>query len=146
MQAHSPASSPGAARSGIPCEIFHSTWVIRSSFGRTFCPRVQRKAVHDRNCSRLWATSYINIESNHLSFISYNDCNYHQAVIWEHPAAVNRTSRSVQRQKCSENPPFSDRKHLQDSRKQKITVVEIVSTTVTDLVAEEGFEPTTFGL
>ena len=22
------------------------------------------------------------IESNHLSFISYNDCNYHQAVIW----------------------------------------------------------------
>ena len=28
----------------------------------------------------------------------------------------------------------------------KITVVEIVSTTVTDLVAEAGFEPTTFGL
>ena len=37
LQAHSPASSPGAARSVIPCEIFHSTWVIRSSFGRTFC-------------------------------------------------------------------------------------------------------------
>lgn len=28
-----------------------------------------RKAVHDRNCSRLWATSYINIENNNLSFV-----------------------------------------------------------------------------
>ena len=42
--------------------------------------------------------------------------------------------------------PISRRKRLQNSRKQKITVADIVSTTVTYLVAEEGFEPTTFGL
>ena len=29
------------------------------------------------------------IESNHLSFISYNDCNYHQAVISGQVAAAN---------------------------------------------------------
>lgn len=48
---------------------------------------------------------------------SYNDCNSHKLCFWEHPAAANGTSRSVQRQKCSENPPFSDRKRLQNSRK-----------------------------
>ena len=37
-------------------------------------------------------------------------------------------------------------KHPQNGNKQKITVVEIVSTTVTDLVAGAGFEPTTSGL
>ena len=37
-------------------------------------------------------------------------------------------------------------KHLKNGNKQKITVVEIVSTTVTDLVAEAGLEPTASGL
>lgn len=146
MQAHSPASSPGAARSVIPCEIFHSTWVIRSSFGRTFCPEVQRKTVHDRNCSRLWAVSYINIKNNHLSFISYNDCNYHQAALWGTPYCGKCGGIVCSKSEMFRKSLISRRKHLQDSRKQKITVADIVSTTVTDMVAEEGFEPTTFGL
>lgn len=86
------------------------------------------------------------IESNHLSFISYNDCNSCKAVLWEHPAAVNRTSRSVQRQKCSENSRFQEENAYRTAENKKITVADIVSTTVTDVVAEEGFEPTTFGL
>ena len=49
--------------------------------------------------------------------ISYNDCNSPKPCFGEHPAAANGASRSVQRQKCSENPPFSDRKRLQNSRK-----------------------------
>ena len=37
-------------------------------------------------------------------------------------------------------------KHPQNGNKQKITVADMVSTTVTDLVAETGFEPATSGL
>ena len=37
-------------------------------------------------------------------------------------------------------------KSAQNAYKQKITVADIVSTTVTDLVAGAGFEPTTSGL
>ena len=44
------------------------------------------------------------------------------------------------------NTPDFIQKSAQNTHKQKITVADIVSTTVTDLVAEAGFEPTTFGL
>ena len=44
------------------------------------------------------------------------------------------------------NTPDFTSKSAQNAYKQKITVADIVSTTVTDLVAEAGFEPTTFGL
>lgn len=44
------------------------------------------------------------------------------------------------------NTPDFTPKSAQNTHKQKITVADIVSTTVTDLVAEAGFEPTTFGL
>ena len=42
--------------------------------------------------------------------------------------------------------PVSFQKQPQNGNKQKITVVDMVSTTVTDLVAGEGLEPTTSGL
>ena len=44
------------------------------------------------------------------------------------------------------NTPDFTPKSAQNAYKQKITVADIVSTTVTDLVAEAGLEPTTFGL
>ena len=44
------------------------------------------------------------------------------------------------------NTPDFTPKSAQNAYKQKITVADIVSTTVTDLVAEAGFEPATFGL
>ena len=39
------------------------------------------------------------------------------------------------------NTPDLIQKSAQNTHKQKITVADIVSTTVTDLVAEMGFEP-----
>ena len=41
------------------------------------------------------------------------------------------------------NIPVSCQKRLKNDNKQKITVVEIVSTTVTVFIAGDGFEPTT---
>ena len=42
--------------------------------------------------------------------------------------------------------PAFRKNHSSDDGKQKITVADIVSTTVTDLVAETGLEPATSGL
>jgi hypothetical protein len=71
---------------------------------------------------------------------------FSQAVLWEHPAAAKWGGAVSSQPEMFRKSLFSRRKRLQNSRKQKITVADIVSTTVTDLVAEEGFEPTTFGL
>ena len=80
-------------------------------------PGVQRKTVHDRSCSRPWAASYINIKNNHLSFISYNDCNYHQAVIWGTPGCGKWDITVCSTVEMFRKSLISRRKHLQNSRK-----------------------------
>ena len=50
------------------------------------------------------------------------------------------------RAEIMQNAPDFTPKSAQNAYKQKITVADIVSTTVTDLVAGEGFEPPTSGL
>ena len=89
---------------------------------------------------------FIQIENNNLSFIFLQRLQFSQAVLWEHPAAAKWGGAVSSQPKMFRKSQISRRKRLQNRRKQKVTVADIVSTTVTDLVAGEGLEPPTSGL
>ena len=60
-------------------------------------------------------------------------------------AAANSGAHRADGRKCSGKAPLFAKSSL-GRWKIKITVVDMVPTTVTDLVAEAGLEPTTSGL
>ena len=70
----------------------------------------------------------------------------YQALSFQTMAASNPDTKFAFGRKCSEYPQLRAKNVRRTTIYKKITVVEIVSTTVTDLVAETGFEPATSGL
>jgi hypothetical protein len=61
-------------------------------------------------------------------------------------AAANPGAHRADGRKCSGKALLFAKTTPQTVENKKITVVDIVSTTVTDLVAEAGLEPATSGL
>ena len=61
-------------------------------------------------------------------------------------AAANPGAHRADGRECSGKAPLFAKILPRAAGNKKITVVEIVSTTVTDLVAETGLEPATSGL
>ena len=76
---------------------------------------------------------------------SYNDCYFTKPSLFRPWPLQIRAHIAPMAGNVQEKPCFSQ-KPLLRRWKIKITVVEIVSTTVTDLVAETGLEPATSGL